>query len=83
MRPIGILTILCALTPAMSAADETPRRPEQAQAQAQPQAPAVRRWPNPADLVAPGIIRQDLFDRRNPANLRHDYPPPPRQPGQF
>lgn len=81
MRPIGILTILCAMTPAMAAADETPRRAEQAETQAQ--APAVRRWPNPADIVAPGILRQDLFDRRNPANLRHDYPPPPRQPGQF
>ena len=81
MRPIGILTILSALVPAMAAADETPRRPEQAQAQTE--APAVRRWPNPADIVAPGILRQDLFDRRNPTNLRHDYPAPPRQPGQF
>jgi hypothetical protein len=77
MRPIGILTILSALVPAMAAADETPRRAEQAPA------PAVRQWPNPADIVAPGILRQDLFDRRNPTNLRHDYPAPPRQPGQF
>jgi hypothetical protein len=77
MRSIRILTILCTLGPAMAVADETPRRPEQTPA------PAVRRWPNPADLVAPGVIRQDLFDRRNPANLRHDYPAPPAQPGQF
>jgi hypothetical protein len=77
MRAIGTLTILCALIPAMAAAGETPRRAEQ------PPAPAVRRSPNPADLVAPGILRQDLFDRRNPANLRHDYPSAPAQPGQY
>jgi hypothetical protein len=77
MRPIGILTILCALVPAMAAADETPRRAEQAPA------PPARRWPNPADLVAPGIVRQDLYDRRNPGNQRQDYPSPPAQPGSF
>jgi hypothetical protein len=77
MRPIGILTILCALVPAMAVAEEPPRRAEPAPPRAAP------RWPNPADVVAPGILRQDLFDRRNPANLRYDYPPPPRQPGQF
>jgi len=82
MRPIGILTILCALVPCAlvpATADEIPRRAEQGQAQA----PAIRRWPNPADLVAPGVLRQDLFDRRNPANLSNNYPSPPRQPGQF
>jgi hypothetical protein len=29
------------------------------------------------------ILRQDLFDRNNPNNLRSDYPGPPAQPGQF
>jgi hypothetical protein len=27
------------------------------------------------------VIRQDLFDRNNPNNLRFDYPTPPAQPG--
>jgi hypothetical protein len=77
MRLGGILTILCALVPAVAGADETPKRPEPAPA------PAARRWPNPADVVAPGVLRQDLFDRRNPANWRNDYPTPPAQAGQY
>ncbi|TYO68258.1 hypothetical protein FXV83_01735 [Bradyrhizobium hipponense] len=30
-----------------------------------------------------GPLRQDLFDRLNPRNLRSDWPAPPAQPGQF
>lgn len=30
-----------------------------------------------------GVLRQDLFDRNNPRNLRFDWPAPPAQPGQF
>ena len=30
-----------------------------------------------------GPLRQDLFDRLNPGNLRSDWPAPPAQPGQF
>jgi hypothetical protein len=29
------------------------------------------------------ILRQDLFDRNNPNNLRSDWPGPPAQPAQF
>jgi hypothetical protein len=29
------------------------------------------------------ILRQDLFDRNNPNNLRSDWPSPPAQPGQY
>ena len=29
------------------------------------------------------ILRQDLFDRNNPNNLRSDWRSPPAQPGQF
>jgi len=29
------------------------------------------------------IVRQDLFDRLNPNNLRSDWPTPPAQPGQL
>jgi hypothetical protein len=39
------------------------------------------RWST--DLSKPGqIVRQDLFDRRNPTNLRNDWPAPPSQPNQ-
>jgi hypothetical protein len=29
------------------------------------------------------ILRQDLFDRNDPNNLRSDWPSPPAQPGQL
>jgi len=39
------------------------------------------RWST--DWTKPGlIVRQDLFDRRNPTNLRTDWPAPPSQPNQ-
>jgi hypothetical protein len=41
----------------------------------------VVRWST--DWTRPGlIVRQDLFDRRNPNNLRTDWPAPPSQPNQ-
>jgi hypothetical protein len=30
-----------------------------------------------------GVLRQDLFERNNPNNLRSDWPSPPAQPAQF
>ena len=42
----------------------------------------VRR-PAPTFDAWGGILRQDLFDRNNPNNLRSDWPSPPRQPGSF
>jgi hypothetical protein len=39
------------------------------------------RWST--DWTRPGlIVRQDLWDRRNPSNLRTDWPAPPSQPNQ-
>lgn len=29
------------------------------------------------------ILRQDLFDRRNPNNIRTNWPAPPAQPGRY
>lgn len=29
------------------------------------------------------VLRQDLFDRKNPNNVRTDWPAPPFQPAQF
>ena len=73
MRAIRILTILCALVPMVAVAQDGRPKP----------VVTARKAPAPWDVVAPGVLRQDLFDRRNPNNLRHDYPPPPAQPGQF
>ena len=40
--------------------------------------------PSPVDRGRVGfILRQDLFDRNNPNNLRSDWHGPPAQPGQF
>jgi hypothetical protein len=42
------------------------------------------RWPLTAPPVQRGfVLRQDLFDRADPNNLRSDWPTPPAQPGQF
>jgi len=38
--------------------------------------------PPPAYVVPYGVLRQDLFDRNNPNNLRSDYHAPPAQPAQ-
>jgi hypothetical protein len=44
----------------------------------------VRKIPPSIDAPARGfILRQDLFDRNNPNNLRSDWPSPRAQPGQF
>jgi hypothetical protein len=47
----------------------------------------IRNAGSPPLLVDTGrrviILRQDLFDRNNPNNLRSDYPGPSAQPGQF
>ena len=73
MKPIRILTILCVFVPMVAAAqDGHPKR-----------VVITRKTPAPGDFVAPGVLRQDLFSRNNPNNLRHDYPSPPAQPGQF
>jgi hypothetical protein len=43
----------------------------------------ARRIPPSTDARLSGLIRQDLFDRNNPNNLRSDWPSPPAQPGPF
>jgi hypothetical protein len=45
---------------------------------------AVRKSPPVINTLRGGfILRQDLFDRNNPNNLRSDWPSPPAQPGQY
>jgi hypothetical protein len=75
MKSLRILTILCVFAPTIAAAQDGYAKTE----------PVVRtrKAPAPGDIVAPGVLRQDLFDRNNPRNLRHDYPAAPAQPGQF
>jgi hypothetical protein len=50
-------------------------------------AAAARDGPQVKSLAAGSksdlVLRQDLFDRRNPNNLRSDWPAPSAQPGQF
>ena len=43
----------------------------------------ARRMPPSVDARSSGIVRQDLFDRNNPNNLRSDWPVPTAQPAQF
>jgi hypothetical protein len=44
----------------------------------------ARRTPSPVISGNGGfILRQDLFDRLNPNNLRSNWPGPPAQPGQL
>jgi hypothetical protein len=44
----------------------------------------ARKIPPAPDTIRPRLVlRQDLFDRNNPNNLRSDYSAPPAQPGQF
>ena len=50
--------------------------------------PAAQLRKTPPSVAVAGppvfpILRQDLFDRNNPMNLRSDWPAPPAQPGQF
>ena len=74
MKPLLALAILCAFAPAIAAAQDGRGRPEPA--------PRARKAPAPGDVIFPGVLRQDLFDRNNPRNLRSDYPAPTAQPGQ-
>jgi hypothetical protein len=73
MKLIRILTIVCVFAPTIAVAQDGRLKP----------VVTARKMPAPGDIVAPGVLRQDLFDRRNPNNLRHDYPTAPAQPGQF
>jgi hypothetical protein len=73
MRSIAVLAILGTFASTIAVADDAPTRAERTS--------TTRRVPASQDIVAPGILRQDLFNRNNPNNLRHDYPAPPGQPG--
>ena len=78
---IALFCSCCALAaPAIPAIAETRAQ------QTKVAAPSpVREIPPPVDAVGLlpfPILRQDLFDRNNPRNLRSDWHSPPAQPGQ-
>ena len=76
MKAPQILAVFCALYfPTAVVAKDAPTKAEPV--------PTARKISPPVDLRPTGVLRQDLFDRNNPNNLRSDYPGPPAQPGQF
>ena len=70
---LAIFSILFSPTIVLAQTTQTKTEPPQ----------TVRRTPPPPDFRPFIILRQDLFDRNNPNNLRSDYAGPPAQPGQF
>jgi hypothetical protein len=77
MKKAMMLVVSCALAfPTMALAQNAQTKV----------APSHDSRKTPPAIAAPRsgfILRQDLFDRNNPNNLRSDWPSPPAQPGQF
>ena len=83
MKKLLLLAASCTLAMPALAVAETSRTPQIKAAAAQ-DTRKVQQAPPAYALRAPvGILRQDLFDRNDPNNLRSDWPGPPAQPGQF
>jgi hypothetical protein len=77
MKNTQILAVICALAFPATAFGGT-AHPKVAPAA------TVRQIPQSSYARVTGlIVRQDLFDRNNPNNLRPDWHGPPAQPGQF
>lgn len=77
MKKPTLIAILCALLfPTIACAKNAMPKLERAQA-AHVRQPAVQARPTGF------VLRQDLFDRNDPNNLRSDWPAPVAQPGQF
>ena len=76
MKETQILAVLCALfSSTIVVAKDAPPKADPIQ--------TSRKNPLPVAARPSGIVRQDLFDRNDPNNLRSDYPAPSAQPGQF
>jgi hypothetical protein len=76
MKETQILAVLCALFSSTAVvAKDVPKKADPIQ--------ASRKVLLPVAVRPSGIVRQDLFDRNDPNNLRSDYPAPSAQPGQF
>ena len=75
VRTTTIVAMLCVVFfPAFGMAQNNHTKPEPAR--------NARNTPPPPPDIRP-FVKQDLFDRNNPNNLRSDYHAPPAQPGQF
>jgi len=81
MKALSIALFCCAFaaftTPGIAAAKPRAKAPAPVQ---------VREIPPAVDTLRPlflPVLRQDLFDRNNPMNVRSNWPAPPAQPGQF
>jgi hypothetical protein len=92
IRNLGVVALIpAALMMPGAALTQTPlppRVPPQTTGAAKtiPVAPNGQKFaPRSVDVRTTGfaVLRQDLFDRYNPNNLRSDWPGPPAQPGQF
>src|SRR5271166_2609424 len=78
MKKLLLLAAFCALAMPALAVAETSRTPQLKAAAAQDTRKVQQAPPAYALRAAPvGILRQDLFDRNDPNNLRSDWPGPP------
>ncbi|WP_441260626.1 hypothetical protein AB7008_40995 [Bradyrhizobium sp. 521_C7_N1_3] len=79
MIPARMLAIICIFEATLTAAAFAKDTHRRAATIRDPQPVKSLRISNSGGLV----VRQDLFDRRDPNNFRSDWPSPPAQPGQF
>ena len=80
MKIVLSLVLACALTAVLSPTSFAGSKQSQAVA---PITRANSQGYQPTTADRSGIVlRQDLFDRANPVNVRTDWPAPPAQPGQ-
>lgn len=80
MKIIQLLVVLCALEVVLSTTALAKIKSAQAEAAPVQENAQVNR---PVFIGKSGfILRQDLFDRLNPNNVRADWPAPSAQPGQ-
>lgn len=80
MKIVRSLVLAWALTAALSPASLAGSRPSQTVS------PIAKANSPGLQAIAANrfgiVLRQDLFDRANPANVRPDWPAPPAQPAQ-
>lgn len=78
-----LLAIAAFATTDTAAAQTTARRHASLQKTVGATEPKVPFAPHALSATRGFALRQDLFDRANPNNLRSSWPGPPAQPGQF
>jgi hypothetical protein len=77
MKKVMLLIVSCALAfPGTAFAQSDPAKPASTHASRKPHKHIII-------TTGGGILRQDLFDRNNPNNVRSDWPTPPAQAAQF